>query len=66
MPKMKTNSGAKKRFRATGGGHIRRGKAGKSHMMRDKNSRRLRRLEKNDLVSPTHEHRVKAMMPYDF
>lgn len=66
MPKMKSNSAAKKRFKATGGGHIRRGKAGKGHMMRGKSARRLRRLEKNDMVSPTHEHRIKRLMPYDF
>ena len=66
MPKMKTNSAARKRFKVTGTGRIRRGKAGKSHMMRDKNARRLRRLKKNDMVEGTHEHRVRRLLPYDF
>lgn len=66
MPKMKTNSAARKRFKVTGTGRIRRGKAGKSHMMRDKNARRLRRLKKNDMVETTHEHRVRRLLPYDF
>jgi large subunit ribosomal protein L35 len=55
MPKMKTHSGAKKRLRVTGGGRVRRGKAGKSHMMTGKNKRRLRRLRKNDMVSKADE-----------
>jgi len=55
MPKMKTHSGAKKRFRVTGSGRVRRGKAGKSHMMIGKNKRRLRRLRKNDMVDKADE-----------
>ncbi|MCA9605210.1 MAG: 50S ribosomal protein L35 [Myxococcales bacterium] len=50
MPKMKTQSGAKKRLKLTGTGRVRRGKAGKSHRMTGKNKRRLRRLRKNDMV----------------
>ena len=66
MAKMKSNSAARKRFKVTGGGHVRRGKAGKSHMMRGKNARRLRRLKKNDMVESTHEHRIRRLLPYDF
>ena len=44
MPKQKTHSGAKKRVRLTGSGKVRRGKAGKSHMMIGKNKRRAPRL----------------------
>jgi len=66
MPKMKTNSAAAKRLRVTGTGRIRRGKAGKSHLMRGKSSRRLRRLEKNDMVHPSHEKHVQRLLPYAF
>jgi large subunit ribosomal protein L35 len=62
MPKMKTHSGAKKRFRVTGSGRVRRGKAGKSHMMIGKNKRRLRRLRKNDMVDKVDEKAVKRLL----
>ena len=62
MPKMKTHSGAKKRFRVTGSGRVRRGKAGKSHMMIGKNKRRLRRLRKNDMVEAVDEKAVKRLL----
>ncbi|HJL19456.1 MAG TPA: 50S ribosomal protein L35 [Sandaracinaceae bacterium LLY-WYZ-13_1] len=62
MPKMKTHSGAKKRFRVTGSGRVRRGKAGKSHMMIGKNKRRLRRLRKNDMVDKVDEKYVKRLL----
>jgi large subunit ribosomal protein L35 len=44
MPKMKTHSGAKKRFRVTGTGKIMRRQAGKMHLNEHKSSRRTRRL----------------------
>jgi large subunit ribosomal protein L35 len=62
MPKQKTHSGAKKRFKVTGTGRVRRGKAGKSHMMIGKNRRRLRRLRKNDMVHPSNEASVKRLL----
>lgn len=62
MAKMKTHSGAKKRFRLTGTGRVRRAKAGKSHMMIGKNKRRLRRLRKNDMVHKSDERNVKRLL----
>jgi len=62
MPKMKTHSGAKKRVRLTGTGRVRRGKAGKSHMMYGKNKRRLRRLRKNDMVHSANEKAMKRLL----
>lgn len=44
MPKNKTHSGAKKRFRVTGSGKIMRERAGKRHLLEHKSSRRTRRL----------------------
>jgi large subunit ribosomal protein L35 len=63
MPKMKTNRAAAKRFRISGTGRVRRGKAGKSHLMRGKSASRLRRLEKNDMVDDTMEKRIKRLLP---
>jgi large subunit ribosomal protein L35 len=62
MPKMKTHSGAKKRVRLTGTGRVRRGKAGKSHMMHGKNKRRLRRLRKNDMVHSANEEMMLRLL----
>ena len=63
MPKMKTHSGAKKRLRLTGSGRVRRGKAGKSHMMtKGKNRRRLRRLRKHDMVKKCNEGAMKRLL----
>ena len=42
MPKMKTHSGSKKRFRVTGSGKIMRGKACKSHILTKKSAKRKR------------------------
>jgi large subunit ribosomal protein L35 len=44
MPKMKTDSGAKKRIKVTGSGKLRRGKAFRGHLMEKKSSVRARRL----------------------
>lgn len=52
MPKMKTHSGAKKRFRVTGSGKIMRRKAGKMHLNEHKSSRRTRRLDGDAVLSP--------------
>ena len=62
MSKMKTHSGAKKRFKVTGTGRVRRGKANKSHMMIGKAKRRLRRLRKNDMVDKADERNVLRML----
>ena len=62
MPKQKTHSGAKKRFRITGTGRVRRGKANKSHMMIGKSKRRLRRLRKNDMVDKADEKAVLRLL----
>ena len=66
MPKMKTNRCAAKRLRVTGTGRIRRGKAGKQHLMRGKRGSRLRRVEKNDLVDKADEKRMARLIPYKF
>ena len=52
MPKMKTHSGAKKRFKLTGSGKVMHRKAGKMHLNEHKPSTRTRRLA-GDAVLPT-------------
>jgi large subunit ribosomal protein L35 len=65
MPKMKTKRAAAKRFKATGGGRIRRSTAGKQHRMRGKPANRLRKLKKNSMVDPRDEGRIRRLLPYE-
>lgn len=62
MPKMKTHSGAKKRFRKTGSGKIMREKAGKRHLLEHKSSRVTRRLSRDQVIAKADEKRVKALL----
>ncbi len=64
MPKMKTKSGAKKRFMMTGSGKIKRKKAFKSHILTKKDSKRKNNLGKSTLVDKADEKAVKKMLPY--
>ena len=62
MPKMKTDSGAKKRIKITGTGKLRRGKAFRGHLMEGKTSVRARRLGRHTDLSPGQEKQVKRLM----
>lgn len=62
MPKMKTNSGAKKRFDITGTGKIKRKHAYKSHILTKKSTKRKRNLTYSALVNTTDEKRMKALL----
>ncbi len=62
MPKMKTDSGAKKRIKVTGTGRLRRRKAFRGHIMEKKTSVRARRLGRETDISPGIEKRVKKML----
>lgn len=62
MPKMKTNSGAKKRFKVTAKGKIKRKKAYHSHILTKKSQKRKRNLRKQTLVDKTDEKRVRHMI----
>ncbi len=64
MPKMKSNRGASKRFKATGGGGIKHAKAGKSHILSTKNRKRKRRLRESALVNPANEKSIRRLLPY--
>jgi len=62
MPKMKTNAGAKKRFKVTGSGKLVHRQAGKKHLNEHKSSRRTRRLMPDDVLAPVDEQRVRRML----
>ena len=64
MPKMKSNSGAKKRFKLTGTGRVKRNHAYKRHILTKKTRTQKRKLRKSALVDKTQEHQIKAMLPY--
>ncbi|MBP8790941.1 MAG: 50S ribosomal protein L35 [Breznakibacter sp.] len=62
MPKMKTNSGAKKRFTITGTGKIKRKHAFKSHILTKKSTKRKRNLTYATLVHPADEKNIKLLL----
>jgi large subunit ribosomal protein L35 len=64
MPKVKTKSGAKKRFKVTGTGKIKRKSAFKNHILTKKETKQKRRLTKKSIVSKADTKNVKAMLPY--
>lgn len=62
MPKMKTNSSAKKRFSVTGTGKVKRKHAFKSHILTKKATTRKRNLTKSGLVHERDMDNVKLML----
>jgi large subunit ribosomal protein L35 len=62
MPKMKTNSGAKKRFALTGTGKIKRKHAFKSHILTKKTKKQKRNLTHTGLVARENVNSVKEML----
>lgn len=62
MPKMKTHSSAKKRFKLTGSGKVKRFQAFTSHMMRNKSKKAKTRLNGSTLVSQADQKRIKALL----
>jgi large subunit ribosomal protein L35 len=62
MPKLKTNSGAKKRFTLTGTGKIKRKHAFKRHILTKKTTKQKRNLTYFSLVSKPDEQNVKYLL----
>ncbi|WP_066463381.1 50S ribosomal protein L35 [Sanguibacter suarezii] len=62
MPKNKTHSGAKKRFRITGSGKVMREQANKRHLLEHKSSRRKRRLSADLVVSAADVRKIKKLL----
>ena len=62
MPKMKTHSGAKKRFRVTGSGKIMRRQAGKMHLNEHKPTKRTRRLSNDVQLSKADQKTARRLL----
>ena len=66
MPKLKTHSGAKKRFNLTKTGKVKRAHAFKSHLLNGhgKDTKRKRGLRQGAIADPTNVAAIKRMIPY--
>ena len=64
MPKLKTHSGAAKRFKKSATGKIKRSKAYKRHILTLKGTKRKRHLDTDTLVSKADARKVARMIPY--
>ncbi|KAF0812612.1 50S ribosomal protein L35 [Andreprevotia sp. IGB-42] len=64
MPKMKTKSSAKKRFKVLGGGGVKRAHAFKRHILTKKTTKTKRQLRGTSMVDPSNMGHVRAMLPY--
>lgn len=64
MPKIKTNRGAAKRFKRTGGGRFLRAKAYKSHILTKKSRQRKRRLRQTTVADSANFKALERMLPY--
>ncbi|MFB4165847.1 50S ribosomal protein L35 [Alteribacillus sp. JSM 102045] len=65
MPKMKSHSGAAKRFKKTGSGKLKRSHAFTSHLFRNKSQKQKRRLSKQGIVDKSDQKRIANLLPYD-
>lgn len=64
MPKIKTHSGAKKRFKLSKNGKVIKGNANRSHILTKKSTKRKRGLRKTSVVDKTNVKQVKRLIPY--
>ena len=62
MPKLKTNSGAKKRFKLTGTGKIKRKHAFKNHILTKKETKQKRNLGYMSIVDKADENNIKRLL----
>lgn len=64
MPKLKTKSGVKKRFRLTASGQIRRGQTGKRHNMRKRSQSMIRKARGMTIMKDCDQKIIRPFMPY--
>lgn len=64
MPKMKTHRGSAKRFKKTGTGKVKRGRAFTSHLFANKSTKAKRHLRKSSLISSGDYKRIRQMITY--
>ena len=64
MAKLKTNSGAKKRFRMTKSGKIKRSQANMNHILVKKTTKRKRKLRAGKYIAASDKKKVRRLLPY--
>lgn len=64
MPKIKSHSGAKKRFKMSANGKPKMAHANKSHILTKKNTKRKRNLRQQQVADKTNQAAIKKMVPY--
>ncbi|MEG1641734.1 MAG: 50S ribosomal protein L35 [Synergistaceae bacterium] len=64
MPKMKSHSATKKRFKLTGTGKVSFKKSGRGHLLSSKNSKRLRSLRRKGILPLSVQAHIKKVLPY--
>jgi large subunit ribosomal protein L35 len=64
MPKLKTHSGAAKRFKKTGTGKVKRGFAFQRHILTSKATKRKRQLDMGGMVDKADTPKILRMIPY--
>ncbi|NLN64932.1 MAG: 50S ribosomal protein L35 [Clostridiaceae bacterium] len=64
MPKLKSHSSSKKRFKITGTGKVKRNKAYKTHILTKKSTKRKRNLRKSTVASDANAPIIKQLLPY--
>ena len=64
MPKQKSHSGAKKRFRFSATGKAKRKHSHKNHILTKKHADRIRRLRGTTVVSPEDQVRIEGLLPH--
>jgi large subunit ribosomal protein L35 len=64
MPKVKSHSGAKKRFKITATGKVKHKQAHKSHLLSHESSKRKRKLRGTKIVNVAQQKQVKSLLPY--
>ncbi len=62
MPKQKTNKSAKKRFRVTKSGKVKRGRPGRRHLLSVKTTRRKRHLRRQLVCAPQDGQKIKKLL----
>ncbi len=64
MPKLKTHSGAAKRFKKTGTGKVKRGHAFIRHILTSKTTKKKRKLDQSAVLDKADERKIKRKIPY--
>ena len=64
MPKVKTHSGAKKRFQRTATGKFKFARVFKRHLLTGRTQKRKRQLRQAGYVPPAHHHQIEVLLPY--